>query len=63
MKPKPEGDGKYPVDRAAAVSGEKLLRTIMLDNKLELYGTYVCFFTPQLILILTHTEHVTMVIE
>ncbi|PWA78180.1 2Fe-2S ferredoxin-like superfamily protein [Artemisia annua] len=38
--PKPEGDGKYPVDRAAALSGEKLLRTIMSDNKLELYGTY-----------------------
>ncbi|KAI3792715.1 hypothetical protein L2E82_06603 [Cichorium intybus] len=38
--PKPGDDGKYPVDRASAVSGEKLLRTIMADNKLELYGTY-----------------------
>ncbi|KAM0046372.1 putative 2Fe-2S ferredoxin-type iron-sulfur binding domain, Beta-grasp domain superfamily [Helianthus debilis subsp. tardiflorus] len=38
--PKAGGDGKYPVDRASAVSGEKLLRTIMADNKLELYGTY-----------------------
>ncbi|KAK1436079.1 hypothetical protein QVD17_01854 [Tagetes erecta] len=38
--PKPDGDGKYPVDKASAVSGEKLLRTIMADNKLELYGTY-----------------------
>ncbi|XP_076929185.1 photosynthetic NDH subunit of subcomplex B 3, chloroplastic-like, partial [Bidens hawaiensis] len=38
--PKPGGDGKYPVDKVSAVSGEKLLRTIMADNKLELYGTY-----------------------
>ncbi|XP_076924037.1 photosynthetic NDH subunit of subcomplex B 3, chloroplastic-like [Bidens hawaiensis] len=38
--PKPGGDGKYPVDKVLAVSGEKLLRTIMADNKLELYGTY-----------------------
>ena len=52
MKPKPGDDGKYPIDRAAAVSGEKLLRTIMADNKLELYGTYVCYFT--LSNILTH---------
>ncbi|KAI3822045.1 hypothetical protein L1987_09626 [Smallanthus sonchifolius] len=40
VTPKAGGDGKYPVDRASAVSGEKLLRTIMADNKLELYGTY-----------------------
>ncbi|XP_024984905.1 photosynthetic NDH subunit of subcomplex B 3, chloroplastic isoform X2 [Cynara cardunculus var. scolymus] len=40
IAPKAGGDGKYPVDRAAAVSGDKLLRTIMEDNKLELYGTY-----------------------
>nr|XP_043630357.1 photosynthetic NDH subunit of subcomplex B 3, chloroplastic [Erigeron canadensis] len=40
LGPKPGGDGKYPVDRASVVSGEKLLRTIMADNKLELYGTY-----------------------
>ncbi|XP_073131121.1 photosynthetic NDH subunit of subcomplex B 3, chloroplastic-like [Henckelia pumila] len=32
--------GEYPVDRAAAVSGEKLLRNIMLDNKIELYAAY-----------------------
>lgn len=38
--PKAEADGKYPVDRAIATSGEKLLRGIMLDNKIELYGTY-----------------------
>ncbi|CAI0444577.1 unnamed protein product [Linum tenue] len=39
--PKPESDGRsYPVEEARAVSGEKLLRTIMLDNKLELYATY-----------------------
>ncbi|KAI7979089.1 hypothetical protein LOK49_Contig520G00002 [Camellia lanceoleosa] len=34
------GDGKYPVERARAVSGEKLLRSIMLDNKIELYAPY-----------------------
>uniref|UniRef100_A0A5B7BKB3 2Fe-2S ferredoxin-type domain-containing protein n=1 Tax=Davidia involucrata TaxID=16924 RepID=A0A5B7BKB3_DAVIN len=38
--PKPGADGKYPVERATAVSGEKLLRNIMLDNKIELYATY-----------------------
>ncbi|KAI7747300.1 hypothetical protein M8C21_002971 [Ambrosia artemisiifolia] len=38
--PKVGSDGKYPVDRATAVSGEKLLRNIMKDYKLELYGTY-----------------------
>ncbi|XP_071708854.1 photosynthetic NDH subunit of subcomplex B 3, chloroplastic-like [Rutidosis leptorrhynchoides] len=38
--PKAGGDGKYPMDKAVAVSGEKLLRTIMSDNKLELYGMY-----------------------
>ncbi|KAI3498187.1 hypothetical protein L1887_33956 [Cichorium endivia] len=38
--PKPGEDGKYPVDRASTVSGEKLLRTVMADNKLDLYGTY-----------------------
>lgn len=57
MKPKPGGDGKYPVDKASAVSGDKLLRTIMADNKLELYGTYVCsffFFFTFMILVLTH---------
>ncbi|KAJ6406305.1 hypothetical protein OIU84_009932 [Salix udensis] len=39
--PKPESDGKYPVERAKAISGEKLLRNIMSDNKIELYATYV----------------------
>lgn len=42
---KPTGGGT--VDMATAVSGEKLLRSIMADNKLELYGTYVCMFTFQ----------------
>ncbi|XP_043810833.1 photosynthetic NDH subunit of subcomplex B 3, chloroplastic isoform X2 [Manihot esculenta] len=38
--PKPDGDGSYPVNRAKAISGEKLLRNIMLDNRIELYATY-----------------------
>ncbi|XP_028802379.1 photosynthetic NDH subunit of subcomplex B 3, chloroplastic [Neltuma alba] len=38
--PKPGSDGSYPVDKAKAISGEKLLRNIMLDNKIELYATY-----------------------
>ncbi|KAJ4828252.1 hypothetical protein Tsubulata_012059 [Turnera subulata] len=38
--PKPSGDGSYPVERAKEISGEKLLRNIMLDNKIELYATY-----------------------
>ncbi|GMN45225.1 hypothetical protein TIFTF001_014421 [Ficus carica] len=38
--PKPGNDGSYPVERARAISGEKLLRNIMLDNKIELYATY-----------------------
>jgi hypothetical protein len=41
LQPKPEADGKYPVERAKAISGEKLLRNIMSDNKIELYATYV----------------------
>ncbi|CAM0954010.1 unnamed protein product [Alopecurus aequalis] len=40
LGPKPGADGSYPVDRASAVSGDKLLRDIMTENKLELYGTY-----------------------
>lgn len=28
------------MEKAKAVSGEKLLRNIMLDNKIELYATY-----------------------
>ncbi|XP_044464616.1 photosynthetic NDH subunit of subcomplex B 3, chloroplastic isoform X2 [Mangifera indica] len=38
--PKAGSDGSYPVDIAKAISGEKLLRNIMLDNKIELYATY-----------------------
>ncbi|WOK99150.1 photosynthetic NDH subunit of subcomplex B 3, chloroplastic [Canna indica] len=38
--PKAGADGAYPVDRASAISGEKLLRNIMLDNKIELYAAY-----------------------
>ncbi|KAJ4707975.1 photosynthetic NDH subunit of subcomplex B 3, chloroplastic [Melia azedarach] len=38
--PKAGSDGSYPVDRAKAISGEKLLRNIMLDNKIELYAAY-----------------------
>ncbi|XP_042412328.1 photosynthetic NDH subunit of subcomplex B 3, chloroplastic-like isoform X2 [Zingiber officinale] len=38
--PKPRPDGAYPVERATAISGEKLLRNIMLDNKIELYAAY-----------------------
>lgn len=40
-QPKPESDGSYPVEKAKALSGEKLLRNIMSDNKIELYATYV----------------------
>ncbi|KAL0407786.1 UNVERIFIED_CONTAM: hypothetical protein Sradi_1713000 [Sesamum radiatum] len=36
LGPKP-GDA---VNRATAISGEKLLRNIMLDNKIELYAAY-----------------------
>ncbi|KAL2544750.1 Photosynthetic NDH subunit of subcomplex B 3 [Forsythia ovata] len=38
--PKPGADGKPPIDRAKAISGEKLLRNIMLDDKIELYAAY-----------------------
>ncbi|PNX95561.1 electron carrier/electron transporter/iron ion binding protein [Trifolium pratense] len=39
--PKPDGaSGSYPVDKATAISGDKLLRSIMSDNKIELYATY-----------------------
>ncbi|KAM0883166.1 hypothetical protein ACQ4PT_031814 [Festuca glaucescens] len=40
LAPKPGADGSYPVDRATAVSGDKLLRDIMLENKLEMYAAY-----------------------
>ncbi|XP_020597288.1 photosynthetic NDH subunit of subcomplex B 3, chloroplastic isoform X2 [Phalaenopsis equestris] len=39
--PKVGADGSYPVDRASAISGEKLLRNIMIDNKIELYAAYI----------------------
>ncbi|CAA7025451.1 unnamed protein product [Microthlaspi erraticum] len=38
--PKPGSDGSYPADKAKAMSGEKLLRNIMKENKIELYATY-----------------------
>ncbi|XP_039117417.1 photosynthetic NDH subunit of subcomplex B 3, chloroplastic isoform X1 [Dioscorea cayenensis subsp. rotundata] len=37
---KPAEDGSFPVDMASAISGEKLLRNIMLDNNIELYAAY-----------------------
>ncbi|KAG6585438.1 Photosynthetic NDH subunit of subcomplex B 3, chloroplastic, partial [Cucurbita argyrosperma subsp. sororia] len=40
LGPKPGSDGSLPVDTAKAISGEKLLRNIMLDNKIELYAPY-----------------------
>ncbi|CAL5206372.1 unnamed protein product [Lathyrus oleraceus] len=40
IAPKPDGEGSFPVDKAKAISGEKLMRSIMLDNKIELYATY-----------------------
>ncbi|OMO80514.1 hypothetical protein COLO4_24048 [Corchorus olitorius] len=39
-QPKPGSDGSYPVDKAKAISGEKLLRNIMSENKIELYAAY-----------------------
>jgi hypothetical protein len=41
LQPQPGADGTYPVDRAEAASGEKLLRDIMNENKIELYAAYV----------------------
>ncbi|GMG99035.1 hypothetical protein Nepgr_000875 [Nepenthes gracilis] len=40
LGPNSRSDGPYTVERAKARSGEKLLRNIMLDNKIELYATY-----------------------
>ncbi|XP_015886067.3 photosynthetic NDH subunit of subcomplex B 3, chloroplastic [Ziziphus jujuba] len=40
IAPKQGNDGSYEVEKAKAISGEKLLRNIMLDNKIELYATY-----------------------
>ncbi|KAK7384754.1 hypothetical protein VNO78_30455 [Psophocarpus tetragonolobus] len=37
ISPKAESEG---VEKAKALSGEKLLRNIMIDNKIELYATY-----------------------
>ncbi|MCD7446400.1 hypothetical protein HAX54_006008 [Datura stramonium] len=37
---KRDENGKYQVDKAKAGSGEKLLRNIMSENKIELYGAY-----------------------
>ena len=49
-QPNPGSDGSYPVDKAKAISGEKLLRNIMLDNKIELYAAYVsCFKKMELL--------------
>ena len=43
-------DGSYPMDKAKAISREKLLRNIMLDNKIELYAAYVsCFKKMELL--------------
>ncbi|KAI9192584.1 hypothetical protein LWI28_025088 [Acer negundo] len=38
--PKAGSDGSYPVEKAKEISGEKLLRSIMSDNKIELYAAY-----------------------
>ncbi|OEL30734.1 hypothetical protein BAE44_0008247 [Dichanthelium oligosanthes] len=47
--PNPGADGSYPVDRAEAASGDKLLRDIMNENKIELYAAYVSLpHLPQL---------------
>jgi hypothetical protein len=43
VQPKADADGSFPVDRAAAGSGEKLLRDVMVENKIELYAAYVSF--------------------
>ncbi|XP_055822275.1 photosynthetic NDH subunit of subcomplex B 3, chloroplastic isoform X2 [Solanum dulcamara] len=38
--PKPDENGKYPMDKTKAVSGEKLLRNIMSENNIKLYAAY-----------------------
>lgn len=40
LGPKPGPDGGMEVQKASSVSGDKLLRNIMLDSKIELYGAY-----------------------
>lgn len=42
-QPNRRSDGSYAVDKAKAISGEKLLKNIMQDNKIELYAAYVSF--------------------
>lgn len=66
LQPKPGADESYPVDKATAISGEKLLRNIMLDNKIELYAAYVRLefpFPPQTILFFRESvTHFSMLI-
>ncbi|KAF3447208.1 hypothetical protein FNV43_RR12388 [Rhamnella rubrinervis] len=38
--PKRGNDGSYPLEKVKAESGEKLLRNIMLDNKIDLYTKF-----------------------
>lgn len=38
--PKPDENGNFHMDKAKAVSGKKLLRNIMSENKIELYAAY-----------------------
>ncbi|CAN6456274.1 unnamed protein product [Victoria cruziana] len=33
-------DGSYPVKKASVASGEKVLRNLMLENKIDLYAAY-----------------------
>lgn len=37
-------DGSSIVDKVSVTSGEKLLRTVMNEQKLELYGLYVWIY-------------------
>ncbi|KAL5229471.1 hypothetical protein ABZP36_028247 [Zizania latifolia] len=48
FRPKADAHGPYPVDRAAAASCKKLLRDVMLENKIELYAPYVTVRRPHL---------------
>uniref|UniRef100_K4CJN4 Uncharacterized protein n=1 Tax=Solanum lycopersicum TaxID=4081 RepID=K4CJN4_SOLLC len=41
---KPDENGNYPMDKTKAVSGEKMLRNITSQNKIELYAAYVIDF-------------------
>ncbi|KAF3447209.1 hypothetical protein FNV43_RR12389 [Rhamnella rubrinervis] len=40
IAPKRGNDGSYPVEKVKAESGEKLLRNIMLENKIDVYTTF-----------------------